>query len=479
MALFQGAILSPEEKNRIHQESLRLLAQVGVKITSDAPLKLLQAHGAPVDQDRKIAKIPAALVEHALASTPRILTLGARNPKYDFAMPAAFSGYTLDGTGTFAIDWRTGEKRYATRQDIENGVRVFQQMDLGTVVWPPTCASDAPAPSRALHEFLTALRAGSKHVMHELHHPAQVPYLINALQAILGSARAIKERKICSLCYCTIAPLVHEGAMCDAYIELGKSAVPILVLPMPACGTTGPASLFSNICLANAEALSAVVIFQLANPGSPLIFGGGSGSVDFKSGRFLSGTPEMVLQTGALGEMGRFYQLPNAAVGCVSDANEPGVDAVAEKMLTTLPLVLAGLDLIEGFGEIETSQTLVLEQIVVDNEIAHLCQRIREGINFERDYCADIAAVSPGGHFLGEENTRRAARSTEFYMPKLIGRHTYEKWLDLGKPNMCAKAREIVKGILEGPMVDPLPDDVSQQLDSILAAADRELAGKD
>jgi trimethylamine:corrinoid methyltransferase-like protein len=477
--MFRGSILREDEKVRIHDESLHLLAEVGVKITSDAPLKMLEAHGAPVDWDRKVARIPTELVEQSLDTAPRSFTLGARNPKYDFAMPSAYSGYTLDGTGAFAIDWQTGKKRYATRQDIENGTRVFQQMDLGTVAWPPTCASDAPAPSRVLHEFLTTLRSGSKHVMHELHHPAQVPYLLEALQAILGDAEAVKARKICSVTYCTIAPLVHDGAMCDAYVELGKYNVPILVLPMPACGTTGPASLFTNICMANAEALSSLVIFQLANPGSPVIFGGGSGSVDFRNGRFLSGTPEMVLQTGALGEMGRFYHLPTAAAGCVSDANEPGAEAVLEKVLTTLPLVLAGADLIDGLGEIEASQTLVLEQIVVDNEIAHLCQRMREGVNVERNFLADVAVVGPGGHFLGEENTLHAARSNEFYLPKLIGRHTYEKWLDLGKPNMYSKARQVVSGILEEPACDPLSENISKQLDEILAAADRELAHSD
>jgi hypothetical protein len=38
-------------------------------------------------------------------------------------------------------------------------------------------------------------------------------------------------------------------------------------------------------------------------------------------------------------------------------------------------------------------------------------------------------------------------------------------------------AREQVQAILEGPLVDPLPDDVIAELDDILRAADRELEG--
>ncbi len=84
--------------------------------------------------------------------------------------------------------------------------------------------------------------------------------------------------------------------------------------------------------------------------------------------------------------------------------------------------------------------------------------------------------VGPGGHFLGTGNTRRAARSTEFYMSNLLDRHAYEAWQRLGKPSMYTKARERVREILAGPMVDALPEDILTKLDEILLAADKELA---
>ena len=68
-----------------------------------------------------------------------------------------------------------------------------------------------------------------------------------------------------------------------------------------------------------------------------------------------------------------------------------------------------------------------------------------------------------------------AAHSAEFYMSSLLDRHPYEAWLRLGKPNMYTRAREKVREILAGPMVDPLPENVSMELDAILQQADREL----
>jgi trimethylamine--corrinoid protein Co-methyltransferase len=294
--------------------------------------------------------------------------------------------------------------------------------------------------------------------------------------AILGSEQAIRDRKLFSVCYCTLAPLVHEEHMCDAYLDLVEWEAPILIFPMPCAGSTGPGSLFSNIVLGNAEALSSLVLFQMAHPGTPLIFGDASGSTEFSSGGFLEGSPEMVLMTGARGEMARFYGLPNTQAGCLTDAKEPGPQAVMEKMLTTLPLVLGGVDMVQGPGALETSGTLCLEQIVVDDEIAGLCQRMRDGIDMSdsKDYFEDIEAVGPGGHFLMQESTLRACRSPEFHRVELSDRNTYERWSDLGRPDMYGRARDRVEEILAEPPADPLPDDVIGKLDEIIARIEAE-----
>ena len=123
-----------------------------------------------------------------------------------------------------------------------------------------------------------------------------------------------------------------------------------MIMPMPVNGTTGPASLFANMCLANAEALSSIVIFQLAHPGRPLIYSSATGSVDFRSGGYLAGTPEMGLQSAALAVMGRFYNLPSTSAGLHLRRQSAGAEAILEKLITTLPPVLAGSDIIVGFG---------------------------------------------------------------------------------------------------------------------------------
>jgi len=473
----QSTYLSESEQERIHGDSLRILSEVGVRFRSARARRLLTSDGARVDDDREIVRIPPEMVAQALKTAPKSFTLGARQAAFDFALPSAFTAYTLDGAATFAVDFETHERRYALTKDLIASLRLFEELPLGTVVWPNVVLHDIPEHSSDIRTALLSFMYSSKHIQHEMHHPAHVSFLIEGLATILGSEEAIRQRKIFSVCYCTIPPLTHDNEMCDACLELAQFQVPILPYPMPACGSTGPASLYSDIAVANAESLSALVLFQIASPGTPIIYGSAAGITNFRTGGFLQGAPESTLLNVGLGQMARFYGLPNTQAGCLTDAQEPGPQALLEKMITTLPLVLSGVDVINGIGEMATSQLLVQEQILVDHELACLCKRLKDGIevNDAQDFFDDVARVGPSAHFLMEDNTAKACRSREFIHPQLAERSTYEQWLRLGQPNLYGKARKKVQTIIESPLKNPLPADTVGKLEEIMRRADEEL----
>ena len=190
---FTAQVLSASEQQRVHEESLRILAEVGVKFLGKTALPLLKKAGASVDEDSRIVRLPREQVVEALQTAPRSFTLGARNPAYDYPLPSQVTRYGLDGTAAFALDFHTGERRYGTLQDIEHGLRIFQQLDMGVMAWAPTAASETPAHSRALHEFFAMAKFCSKHGEHELHFSNQVPYLVAGLQAVMGSVEALRS----------------------------------------------------------------------------------------------------------------------------------------------------------------------------------------------------------------------------------------------------------------------------------------------
>ena len=80
-------------------------------------------------------------------------------------------------------------------------------------------------------------------------------------------------------------------------------------------------------------ALSSVVMFQLTSSGTPLIYGAALGIINMRNGMFLEGGPETALQLSAMGEMGKYYNLPTTIAGCLTDAKEPGMQSVLENFL--------------------------------------------------------------------------------------------------------------------------------------------------
>lgn len=472
-----GRVLNEEEILRIHKDSIRILEEVGVRFPSNMALALLEVKGARVDWDRQVAYLSEAMVKAALEAAPKQFVMGARNPEMDLTLPSSCSIYNMDGCGVNTVDFETGERRSAVLQDVADSARVFEEIDLCNVYWPPISPCDVPDGAGGIVRTGVAYMNTSKHVMDEVKKKAEVPYVIEMCKAMAGSLEAVKARNLYSVTYCTVAPLCHDGEMLEATMELSKFNAPILVYPMPACGTTGPASLMSNIALANAEALSSLVLFQTVSPGVPILYGAALGVVNVRSGMFLEGAVETALQMTAMGEIGKYYGLPTMVAGCLTDAKTQGTQAVLEKVLTTLPLVLSGIDVIQGIGLIESSMTLSLEQMIMDGEIANLCRRMKDGITVadDLDFFEDVKTVGPGGHFLKQKNTRAAFRTDQFYQSMLCDRDSYDSWVSLGRREMIDLARDRVKGILGSEPKHPMPEKTEQQLSEIMEEAKRKL----
>lgn len=471
-------ILSKHECEKVHELSVQILEEVGVKVKSEKILAMLADKDVKIDWDTNIVKMNRSLIDWALKMCPKEVLIGARNPEFNVPFPSVDTVYTTDGCGPYAIDFETGERRPAVTQDIINNLKVFERMDMGRIAWSPVLATDMPVHSTEVRAYLMSFIHTSKHIQTGLDKAEETVYLKAALKEILGSDDEIRKRKICSMIYCPVAPLVHEAQMMEGYLELGELDIPILVYPMPATGSTGPASLYSNIALSNAEALSSIVIYQVAHPGRSMLYGSAIASLEFNTGAFLEGSSEMGLQSGACMNMAKYYNLPSVVAGCLTDAKQGGPQSVMEKFATTLPLVLSGADGINGIGLVESSMTQYLEQMVVDNELAQICKRIRDGIEVsdEKDLIEDIKKIGPGGHFLKQKSTRKAPRSGEFLVPELSDRNSYPAWKSLGEPDLYSNARKKVEEILKEDPINPLPPQTEKVIEEIMEAADRELA---
>ena len=64
-------VLAPSELERIHEATLEIMEDVGIRFPSDKALTVLEQNGCVVDRATQVAKFPRALVIEAAARAPR------------------------------------------------------------------------------------------------------------------------------------------------------------------------------------------------------------------------------------------------------------------------------------------------------------------------------------------------------------------------------------------------------------------------
>lgn len=104
-------LLDEEDVRQIHAATLDVIENVGVRFHSQRALDILEEHGAAVDRESTVAKIPAEVVERAMSTAPSTYTLGARDPEYDLPLDGEHVYISSDGCGVFTRDAGTGEVR--------------------------------------------------------------------------------------------------------------------------------------------------------------------------------------------------------------------------------------------------------------------------------------------------------------------------------------------------------------------------------
>ena len=128
-------VLSKDEKTRVHERTLKILAETGGKINTAKGRQYLKDAGAEVDENSKIVKFPRVMVEESLRLAPKDFTLGARRPGWDLTMNAGECSLMADGEGISVIDRKTGEHRPSTYKDWWEATRLIDALDEFGVYW--------------------------------------------------------------------------------------------------------------------------------------------------------------------------------------------------------------------------------------------------------------------------------------------------------------------------------------------------------
>jgi trimethylamine--corrinoid protein Co-methyltransferase len=465
------SLLSSEQLDALQNATLHILEEVGVRFPSGKALALFADHGANVDFDAEIVRLPRELVLKAMSAVPRYFHLGARHPDYEFTLQDGATYFATDGSGYETVDFATGERRPSCKEDVAMMARVCDYLSSIAFYWPIVSAQDYER-TAPLHELDASWNNMVKHIQTEtVMGEVSAQYALEMATVITGDRETLREHPPFSSLVCTVAPLMQDKEGIEAALVFAEAGIPVGFLAMPTLGTTAPATLAGSLVVGDAEIISASVLMQLANPGAPVFHSFMEAWADPSTGAYVIYPVNNQCRYPQI-ELAHHWGMPVLGGAYGTEAEQPGTwRAAADVGMDAFLVAAVGAELVTGMGLNNTYTLLHPWAIIMDDELYHRGRYAFMGMETDDEALAldVIKAVGPGGHFLAQKHTRR-------HMRGMLDRgitHQLDENNQYKDPVVAAK--EKLAWILENHHPEPLEETKQVELTRILKAADKEL----
>ena len=457
-------LLDPALVDRVVDEALQLLARPGIKVEEPEAIALLVAGGATADGQR--VSVPEATVRRALDTVPGQFSLFDRagNPAARYGQGVV--NFDPGSSGVQVLDAETGEARQSQAADLARIVRVADALPAYDAVSTAIVAHDVPTEIGDLYRLFVCLVNSSKPVVTGAFSPRGSAVMIDLLATDAGGRDALAEKPRAVFDVCPTPPLTLSEFTARNLMDLARARVPAELISMPLAGVAAPVTLIGSIVQHAAETLAGIVLHQLAEAGSPVVWGGAPTIVDMRSGSTPMGAIETAMIDAGYAAVGKSLGLPVHAYLGATDAKVIDAQAGYESGMTALVGALAGIDMISGPGMLDFLLAQSAEKLVLDAEMIGMVQRLLRGVATPTETLATgfFEAAGPEGRFLELQETRKLFRSEQYLPSKVFDRNSRRGWLDAGGQDAYGRARERVEELLAAHQVPVLDAEVAAGL---------------
>jgi trimethylamine--corrinoid protein Co-methyltransferase len=473
--------LDEEAEEKIHEASMRILEETGMAFMDGEALDIWEQAGAKVDRQAERVWLDRGLVMELVAKAPSSFTWRARNPERKLFLGGNVINCVPHGGVVFVHDLDKG-RRPGMMEDYVNFLKLAHSCNAIHLAGEQLIVPhDVPVSFRHLHRFRASLNHTDKAFMGAAHGRIISGDNVAMIKLVYGDGITESAEPVLGGVINASSPLRYDERMIGGMLTYARARQVLIITPFILAGAMSPITMAAAIAQQNAEALAGVAFAQLAQPGTPVIYGGFATNLDMKSGGPSFGTPEGAWATIAGGQMARRYGLPYRNSGSLNTSKVPDAQAAYETMWAVWPAVLAHANLImHSVGWLEGGLTVGYEKIVIDMENLAMLQHFFQDVEVSDETLAldMIHEIGPGGHHLGTPHTQARFRS-EFYAPILSDRQNYEAWAESKVGDAAQRANGLWKEILK--MYEPplLDEGIRDAIEDFVRRRERELEGID
>lgn len=452
--------LREDDIQRIHENSMAIIRDHGLKVLSQSLRQHLKSQGCHVDDDTMMVRADTDFVMTHIASAPSQFTLTPRNSKRQITVGGKHVNFGMV-SGPPNVSDKSRGRRSSQLSDFTDLIKLGQAQNNIQFYGNQTAATnDLAVHTRHLDSMLATLinsdkvtacmSVGRERVSDAMEMIALARGI--TLEEMKSSPSAITNINVNS-------PRVLDTEMSDAALAMAEWGQATIVTPFTLMGAMAPVSLPAALSQQNAEALFVIAMIQSVSPGAPVVYGGFTSNVDMKTGSPAFGTPENALTNLASGQLCRHYGLPYRSSGC-SASNVPDAQAAFETQMSLWAAVFGGANLIyHAAGWMEGGLVASYEKVMLDGDMIDSLAKMLAPIDFSPDELGfdAIGDVAPGGHFFGHDHTLERYK-TAFFAPLMSDWQTFENWQANGELTAYDRAEEKWKAVLDHfvpPTLDP------------------------
>lgn len=417
--------LESKELEKIHRAILNVLEKNGVEFHSQEARDILKKGGARIEGEK--VYFPSKMVMEQVALAPSEFTLHARNSEKSVVIGGNNTVHAPGYGSPYVMDYVQNERRNATYEDYIAFTKLAgssENLDVvgGVLVEPNDIADHL----RHAKMFQAAVKYTDKCLMGSAMGGKKAQESLEMASIIFGGSDNVRKNPALISLINTNSPLQFDPRMLDALMVYARNDQPVIIAALAMTGTTSAVTLAGSLVQQAAEILSGIVLAQLINPGTPVVFGSASSIVDLRTGNLAIGSPESVKMFSVIAQLARFYGLPSRGGGALTDAIIPDAQSGFESMMVLLSSVLSGINFIlHSVGLLENYMTMSYEKFIIDDEMLGMVKNFVRRFPVDDDALAvdTIMNVGSGGNFISEEHTFRHMKDTR--IPIVSSRQNY------------------------------------------------------
>jgi len=415
-------ILEKKDQELIHETSLDLLVNVGMKIEGPKALRLLREAGCHSNNSGHTT-IPRELVEYAVKVSPKEITLfntagvetiNLKNPGKQY--------YGTHADQLEILDPFSNRYRKFLREDTKLMCQVANSLDNISFILAVGMSADVHPLIQSQLAFIDAVKYSSKVINFSTNDLQGLRDIIEIASIVSGGLTPLQKKPFLFF-YCEpIPPLTHPEASTEKLRLAAEHNIPVVYMPYCMMGGTAPLSLSGTLVQCNAEVLTGLVLTQLTRESAPFIYGAMPSIFDMKTTIGSYGAPEFHLMVAAASEMAAYYSLPFYGTAGCTDAKPLDEQAVAEMTMELFSSVLSKANLVHDLGVMDHCNSVSPEMVVLADEMISGLMAYARGIDLsDLPEAMDlIRKVGPGNHYLEDEHTLINFRN--IWYPRLLSR---------------------------------------------------------